>query len=109
MALLPSCILVDFFVSYQLAGRGLSRSEGRFLYTHTHIHDSSGIRTDEPSLRAGEDVSSHTHLEPRGRSDQSQFLKMATATVYQLPRITNNYRSVLQLCTDQFLHGLQLE
>jgi hypothetical protein len=36
-------------------------------YTHTDIHASSGIRTYDPSVRAGEDVS---YLRPRGHCDR---------------------------------------
>jgi 5'-3' exonuclease len=120
MALLPLWILVDFFVSYQLAERGLSRSEGRCIHTqhehrisartHTYMHDWDSNRQAQSASKW--DVSSHIHLQPRGRSDrsdQSQFLKMATSTVYKRPRITNYYRSVLRLSTDQFFHGLQQE
>jgi hypothetical protein len=47
--------------SVDLLGRGISPSQGPATYiqqqTHTDIHASSGIRTHDPSVRAGEDGS----------------------------------------------------
>jgi hypothetical protein len=46
--------------SVGLLGRGISPSQGRYLHTehntnNTDIHASSGIRSHDPSVRAGED------------------------------------------------------
>jgi len=45
-----------------LLGRGISPSQGHFLHrtsqhrkTRTHVHASSGIRTNDPNFRAVED------------------------------------------------------
>jgi hypothetical protein len=50
--------------SLGLLGQGISPSQGRYLHKeqykqnkHTDIHASSGIRTHDPSARAGEDGS----------------------------------------------------
>jgi hypothetical protein len=57
-------------------GRVISPSQGRYLYTgqhkhkvnaHIDIHALSGIRTHDPSVRAGEDGSC---LRPRGLCDR---------------------------------------
>jgi hypothetical protein len=62
--------------SVGLFGRGISPSQGRYLHTeqhkhrinaHTGIHASSGFRTHNPSVRAGEDSSC---LRPRGHCDR---------------------------------------
>jgi hypothetical protein len=62
-------------------GRGISQSQGLYLHTKQHkhrinahntdIHALSGIRTDDPSVRASEDSSC---LRPRGHCD-SPFLR----------------------------------
>jgi hypothetical protein len=60
--------------SVGLLGRGMSPSQGRYLYratqtqniNHTDVHVSSGIWTHDPSLRAGEDGSC---LRPRSHCD----------------------------------------
>jgi hypothetical protein len=52
--------------SVGLLGRGISPSQGRYLYKHrinTNIHASSEIRTHDPSVPEGEDSSC---LRPRG-------------------------------------------
>jgi hypothetical protein len=42
--------------SVELLGWGISQSQGRYEYKHRkNIHASRGIRTDGPSVRAGED------------------------------------------------------
>jgi hypothetical protein len=60
-------------------GRGISPSQGRYLYTHdntnteqthTDIHDSSGVRTHDASVWAGEDSSC---LRPRGHCDRPTY------------------------------------
>jgi hypothetical protein len=47
--------------SVGLLGRGISLSQGRYLHIHritqTNIHALSGIRTHNPSFRAGENIS----------------------------------------------------
>jgi hypothetical protein len=50
--------------SVGLLGRGIRLSQGRYLHTEQHkqnkrtdIHASSGIRTHDPNVRAGEEVS----------------------------------------------------
>jgi hypothetical protein len=48
-----------------LLGRGISQSQGRHL--HTDIHAFSGIRTHDPSVRAGEH---NSYLRPRSHCDQ---------------------------------------
>jgi hypothetical protein len=63
--------------SVGLVGRGISMSQGRYLHTEQHKHrikaystDShvlSGIRSHDPSVRAGEDGSC---LRPRGHCDR---------------------------------------
>jgi hypothetical protein len=59
----------------RLLGRGISPSQGRYLHTeqhkhrintHTDIHASSGIRTQDPSVQVGKDSSC---LRPCGRCD----------------------------------------
>jgi hypothetical protein len=49
-----------------LLGRGISPSQGRYL-TQTDIHSLSGIRTHDPSVRAGENISC---LRPQGHWDR---------------------------------------
>jgi hypothetical protein len=68
---------LDLFTqSVGLLGRGISPSQSRYLHTqdrenieqtHTDIHVSSGIRTHDPSVRAGEDGSCFL---PRGHCDR---------------------------------------
>jgi hypothetical protein len=62
--------------STRLLGRGISPSQGRYLHTeqrkqrvnaHTDIHSSSGIRTHDTSVWAGEDG---WCLRPRGNCDR---------------------------------------
>jgi hypothetical protein len=55
--------------SVGLLGRGISPSQGRYLHTEQHkdIHALSGIRTHDPSVRAGKDGSC---LRPRGNCDR---------------------------------------
>jgi hypothetical protein len=59
-----------------LLGRVISLLQGPYLHTeqhkhrinaHTDIHDSSGIRTHDPSVRAGEDSSC---IRQRGHYDR---------------------------------------
>jgi hypothetical protein len=68
---------VSFLIHTQsvgLLGWGISPSQGRYLHTGRHkhrinahrLHASSGIRTNDPSVRAGEDGSC---LRPRGHCD----------------------------------------
>jgi hypothetical protein len=69
----PLFSFVIFFTqSVGLLGRGISPPQGRYLHTeqhkhrintHTDIHASSGIRTHDSSVRAGEDSS---YIRPRG-------------------------------------------
>jgi hypothetical protein len=56
--------------SIRLLGWGISPSQGRYRHrinAYTDIHVSSGIRTQDPSVRAGEDSSC---LRPRGHCEQ---------------------------------------
>jgi hypothetical protein len=63
--------------SVGLVGWGISPSQGRYLHTKQHrhrlkahntdIHDLSGIRTHDPSVRVSEDSSC---LRPRGHCDR---------------------------------------
>jgi hypothetical protein len=61
-------------LSVELLGRGISPSQGRYLYTAQHkhrtntdIHASIGFRTHDPSVRASEDSSC---LRQRGHCDR---------------------------------------
>jgi hypothetical protein len=61
-----------------LLGRGISPSQGHYLHrtaqhrkTRTHIHGSSGIRTNDPSVRAGED---RTCLRLRSHWDRQSLI-----------------------------------
>jgi hypothetical protein len=58
--------------SVGLLRRGISPSQGRYLTNtrNTEIHALSGIRTHDPSVRAGEDISCHR---PRGHCDRHAF------------------------------------
>jgi hypothetical protein len=82
MALEPFCWpwpIFSFFIYTQSVGlyiRGISPPHGRYLHTqdsinteqtHTDIHASSGIRTHDPSVSAGEVISC---LRPRCHSDR---------------------------------------
>jgi hypothetical protein len=55
--------------SVEFHRRGISPSQGRYLTKtqNTDIHALSGIRTHDPSVRAGEDISCHR---PRGHSER---------------------------------------
>jgi hypothetical protein len=75
-ALIAFSVTWSFTQSVRLLGRGISPSQGRYLYsttqieyTHTDIHASSGIRTHDPSIWAGEDNSCSR---PRGHCDWLQ-------------------------------------
>jgi hypothetical protein len=46
---------LNFIQSVGLLARGMSPSQGRYV-TQTDIHASSGIRTHDLSVRAGEDI-----------------------------------------------------
>jgi hypothetical protein len=70
--------------SLGLLGRVVSLSQGRYL---TDIHASSGIRTRDPSVQAGEDSSC---LRPRGHCY----------------RLYHQYDSVLGLNHEKLMHGL---
>jgi hypothetical protein len=68
-----------YIQSVGLLGRGISRSQGRYLHaeqhkhrkiTHTNIQPWNGIRTHDPVVRAGEDVPC---LRPRARCDRSHL------------------------------------
>jgi hypothetical protein len=63
-----------------LFGRGINPSQGHYLHrtaqhrkTRTHIHASSGFRTQDPSVRAVED---RTCLRPRGHCDRQVYIKI---------------------------------
>jgi hypothetical protein len=71
--------VIFFTQSVGLLGRGISPSQGRYLYTgqykrrinaHTDINALSWIRTHDPSVRASEDSS---YLRPPGHCDR-QFV-----------------------------------
>jgi hypothetical protein len=79
--------VIFFTQSVGLLGRVISPSQGRYLHkrqhthrinAHTDIHDLSGIRTHDPSVRASEESSC---LRPRGHSHHS-------------PMYNNNHRVV---------------
>jgi hypothetical protein len=68
-----------FTQSVGLLGRGISPSQGNYLYTgqhkhrinsHTDIHAPSGIRTHDPSVRESEDISC---LRERSHRDQHYY------------------------------------
>jgi hypothetical protein len=60
--LAPSISFLIYTQSLGLLGQGISRSQGRYLHTEQHkhelthrdMHTSCGIRTHDPSVRAGE-------------------------------------------------------
>jgi hypothetical protein len=93
--------LFSFLMHTQSVGhpeRGITPSQGHYLHTEQHKHRinahidinvSSGIRTHDPSFRAGEDDSC---LRPHGHCDrpsvyhsQNLFLKADFNTVFQYP------------------------
>jgi hypothetical protein len=68
--------VIFFTQTVGLLGRGISPSQGHYLHTgqhkhrinsHTDTHSSSGIRTQDPSIRASEDSSC---LRERGHCDK---------------------------------------
>jgi hypothetical protein len=68
-------VSLSYTQSVGLLGRGISPSQGHYLYTehthrinaHTDIHALCGIRTHDPSVQASEDSSC---LRPRGHCDR---------------------------------------
>jgi hypothetical protein len=95
--------------SVGLLGRGISPSRGRFLYTEQHKHRLnikyrhlalSWIRTHDPSVRAGEDISC---LRPRGHCDgPSTRLSLFNSTPFE--PVKEHYRirgspSILSCCS----------
>jgi hypothetical protein len=63
---------------------GIRPSQGRYLhtdYTHTDIHSSSGIRTQDPSVRAGEDG---LCFRPRGHCDRPFLEYLGCITLNQI-------------------------
>jgi hypothetical protein len=48
------CSFLIYMLSVGFLARGISPFRGRYL--HTDIHASSGIRTQDPSVRTGEEV-----------------------------------------------------
>jgi hypothetical protein len=73
--------------SVGLLGRRISPSQGRYLYKHrinTNIRALSGIRTHDPSVRAGEDSSClrdcSAHVCPHGEEVHARKWKLYAAT-----------------------------
>jgi hypothetical protein len=88
------CFLM-YTQSVGLLGLGISLSQGRYLHTeqtHTDIYALSGIRTQDPSVRAGEDGSC---LRPRVHCDRHSSVN--TETHINKENISLNFSDMLIL------------
>jgi hypothetical protein len=113
----------SFTQSVGLLGRGISPSQGRYLHigqhkhrinAHTDIHASSGIRTRDPSVWAGEDGSC---LRPRSHRDRPwryieqglQFLRQGRLMEVSFFKILHQvqlwYGTLLNLIRIKLTHG----
>jgi hypothetical protein len=72
-----------------LLGRGISPTQGRYLHrtretqnNRRHTHTLGGIRTHNPNVRAGEDIS---YLRPRGHCDRLKGMPTARGVPKRSP------------------------